>query len=89
MAVEQQKQQMSTVRQVTEVRGARSEQEPGKPGMYTFQLTLDNGAAEYIIVTTPEDASALLRMFQAGSNATFDMEKKLLKFGTLSVSAAQ
>jgi hypothetical protein len=87
MAVEQQKQQMSTVRQVTEVRGARAEQKPGEPGLYDFQLTLDNGAAEYIIVTTAEDASAMLRMFQAGSNATFDVEKKLLKVGTLSVSA--
>jgi hypothetical protein len=89
MAVDKQMQQMSTVRQVTEVRGARSEEKPGEPGMYSFQLTLDNGADEYIIVTQPEDASALLRMFQAGSAATFDKEKKLLKFGTLAVSAAQ
>ena len=78
-------QQMTRVRQVTEVRAAWTSKQPGQPGTYMFQLILDNGADEYIISTTPDDADTLLRMLERAGHMTFDTESKLLKFGTLTV----
>ena len=80
-------QQITKVRQVTEVRAAWTETTPGQSGNYAFQLVLDNGVDEYIISTTSQDADVLLRMFERSANVTFDRERKLLKFGPLSLSA--
>jgi hypothetical protein len=73
------------VRQVTHVQASWTEQERGESGAFTFQLILDNGAEEYVLRPSPEDAEMLLRLFKRSENATFDMERKVLMFGNLTV----
>lgn len=73
------------VRQVTHVQASWTEEERGEPGAFTFQLILDNGAEEYVLRPEAEDAAVLLELFARGSHATFDLERKVLMFGNLTV----
>lgn len=50
------------VRQNTHVQASWTEKERGGPGAFTFQLILDNGADEYVIRTTPEDADVRMQL---------------------------
>jgi hypothetical protein len=73
------------VRQVTNVQASWTEQERGEEGVFTVQLILDNGADEYILEVDADDLEPMLKLFAASSNATFDLERKVLMFGTLTV----
>lgn len=73
------------VRQVTHVQASWTEQERGAPGAFTLQLILDNGAAEYVLRPTAEDADVLVKLFARSSNAMFDADRKVLMFGNLAV----
>ena len=73
------------VRQVTHVQASWTEEERGGPGAFTLQLILDNGAEEYVLRPTAEDADVLVKLFARSANATFDMERKVLIFGNLAV----
>jgi hypothetical protein len=73
------------VRQVTHVQASWTEEERGGPGAFTLQLILDNGAEEYVLRPTAEDADVLVKLFARSANATFDMERKVLMFGNLAV----
>ncbi|MDQ3794386.1 MAG: hypothetical protein M3316_01685, partial [Actinomycetota bacterium] len=53
---EQQTEQAIKVRQVTEVHGNWSGQERGEHGKFSYQLILDDGAAEFVIRVTADDA---------------------------------
>jgi hypothetical protein len=74
------------VRQVTHVQASWSERERGEPGAFTFQLILDQGADEYVLRPSAEDAEVLLRLFQSSAGAMFDRARKLLMFSDLSIS---
>ena len=74
------------VRQVTHVQASWTEQERGEPGAFTVQLILDNGAAEYVLRPTAEDADVLVKLFARSANATFDVDRKVLMFGNLAVT---
>ena len=73
------------VRQVTHVQASWTEEERGAPGAFTLQLILDNGAAEYVLRPTAEDADLLVKLFARSSSAMFDAERKVVMFGNLAV----
>ena len=66
------------VRQVTNVHTNWSEQGEDTPGKLSFQFILDNGAAEYLIRPTAQDAKVLLKLVQASESLYFDTERQVL-----------
>lgn len=72
------------IRQVTNVQASWTEQERGEEGAFTLQLILDNGVEEYILRPDADDMDALLRLLKH-TPAVFDMERKVLIFGSVSV----
>ncbi len=80
---EQRTEQQIKVRQVTDYQASWTEEERGEPGSFTFQLILDNGAEEYVIRPTNEDADVLTDLFEQTGTIYFDMERKVLIFGPI------
>jgi hypothetical protein len=74
------------VRQVTEVHSNWNEEQRGEEGKFSFQLILDNGAEEYVIRPTNEDADVLVDLFEQTDTVYFDMERRVLIFGDISAS---
>ena len=72
------------VRQVTQVHANWNEEERGAEGKFSFQLILDNGAEEYVIRPTNEDADVLVDLFEQTDTIYFDMERGVLIFGDVS-----
>jgi hypothetical protein len=77
--------QQIQVRQVTHVQASWTEQERGAPGAFTLQLILDNGADEYVLRPSAEDADVLVKLLARSDNASFDLERKVLMFGNLTI----
>jgi hypothetical protein len=75
-----------TVRQVTHVQGSWTEQERGAPGAFTLQLILDHGADEDVLRPTAQDAQVLLQLLGRSERAVFDLERKVLIVGTLTLT---
>jgi hypothetical protein len=73
------------VRQVTHVQASWTEQERGAPGAFTLQLILDHGADEYVLRPTAEDADVLVKLLARSKSAAFDLERKVLIFGNLTI----
>ncbi len=73
------------VRQVTDVHANWSEQERGGPGKFSYQLVLDNGVEEYAIRPEAEDADVLIELFKQTGTIYFDLERKVLIFGSISL----
>jgi hypothetical protein len=73
------------VRKVTAWQPNWAENAPGEPGNYVFQLILDQGAEEYVLRLTEDDADNLFDWLSADSEVYFDMERKVLIFGTRSL----
>jgi hypothetical protein len=82
---EQQTRQAIKVRQVTQIHSNWNEEERGEPGKFSFQLILDNGAEEYVLRTTNEDSDVLVDLFERTGTIYFDLERKVLIFGDVSV----
>ena len=80
---EQHTEESIRVRQVTDVQISWSERGRGEPGAFTVQLILDNGAEEYVLRPTADDADVLLELFTRGEGATFDLDRKVLIFGNV------
>jgi hypothetical protein len=83
---EQQTEAAIKVRQVTEVHSNWNEELRGEEGKFSFQLILDNGAEEYVIRPTAEDADVLVDLFEQTDTIFFDMERRVLIFGDISAS---
>jgi hypothetical protein len=66
------------VRQVTDYQASWTERERGAPGAFTFQLILDNGAEEYVIRPTAEDAKVISKLLERSEALFFDMERRVL-----------
>jgi hypothetical protein len=49
------------------------------------QLILDNGAEEYAIRPPAEDSDVLMDLFSMSETVYFDLERKVLIFGTISL----
>jgi hypothetical protein len=75
---EQQTESAIKVRQVTEVHSNWNEEERGAPGKFSFQLILDDGAEEYVIRPTADDAKVILKLLERSENITFDLERRVL-----------
>ena len=73
------------IREVTQVQASWTEEERGTPGAFTLQLILDNGADEYVLRPTSEDADVLLKLIKRSGKAFFDLERKVLIFGNLTI----
>ena len=73
------------VRQVTHIQASWTEQDRGAPGALTLQLVLDHGADEYVLRPSAEDAQVLLQLAGRGKQVMFDMERKVLMFGSISI----
>jgi hypothetical protein len=73
------------VRQVTHVQASWTEEERGAPGAFTVQLILDHGADEYVLRPTADDTDVLVKLLARSSNATFDVDRKVLMFGNLTI----
>lgn len=73
------------VRQVTHVQASWTEQDRGGDGAFTLQLILDNGADEYVLRPTGEDAEVLLTLFKRADSAMFDLERKVVIFNNLAI----
>ena len=73
------------VRQVTHVQASWTEQDRGEAGAFPVQLILDHGADEYVLRPTAEDTDVLVKLLARSSNATFDIERKVLMFGNLAI----
>ena len=82
---EERTEQAIQVRQVTEVHSNWNEEERGEPGKFSFQLILDEGAEEYVIRPTNEDADVLMDLFEQIGTIYFDLERKVLIFGDVSL----
>jgi hypothetical protein len=83
--VDQQAEQRIVIREVTQVQASWTEQERGGPGAFTLQLILDNGADEYVLRPTAADADVLLKLIERSNKAVFDLERKVLIFGNVSI----
>jgi hypothetical protein len=75
---EQRTEQSIRVRQVTDVQASWTERERGAPGAFTFQLILDNGAEEYVLRPTADDAKVMLKLFKRSEAIYFDLDRKVL-----------
>ena len=80
---EQQTTEAIMVKQVTDVHTNWSAQEGGKHGKFSYQLILDDGAAEYVLRVTVDDAKVQRDRFQDADTVYFDMEREVLIFGEI------
>ncbi len=82
---EQQLRNRYRIRQVTNIQASWVEEERGEEGKFTLQLILDNGVDEYVLDVDSDDLEVMLRLFKISEHTTFDLERKVLMFGSLSV----
>jgi hypothetical protein len=85
-ASEQKTESQIQVRQVTSVQASWTETERGTPGAFTIQLILDEGADEYVLRPAAEDMEPLLLLIKRSETAMFDLDRKVLIFGRVSLS---
>ncbi|MBA3307400.1 MAG: hypothetical protein H0T04_01805 [Chloroflexi bacterium] len=83
--MEQQTEQRILIREVTQVQASWTEAERGAPGAFTLQLILDHGADEYVLRPTAEDSDVILKLIKRSDKAMFDLDRKVLIFGSISV----
>ena len=80
---EQQTESAIKIRQVTDVHANWSSQGPLEDGKFSYQLILDNGAQEALIMPTAQDAKALRDFFQDADSVYWDIENEVLIFGKI------
>ena len=61
--------------------------EAGRPGTWTLQLVLDEGAWEEVLTVDADDADNLQDMLSSASTVFFDVGRRTLMFGTTVVGA--
>ncbi|MEJ7752611.1 MAG: hypothetical protein WKF46_06655 [Candidatus Limnocylindrales bacterium] len=83
--MEQNTEQRILIREVTQVQASWTETERGAPGAFTLQLILDHGADEYVLRPTADDADVILKLIKRSDKAMFDLDRKVLIFGSISV----
>ena len=71
------------VRQVTDVHSNWSSQGPLENGKFSYQLILDNGAEEALIMPTADDAKVLRDLIHDADAIYWDIEKEVLIFGKI------
>ncbi|MBA3303728.1 MAG: hypothetical protein M3R01_13945 [Actinomycetota bacterium] len=56
--------------------------ETGQDGTYTLQLVLDQGAWEEVLTLSADDADNLQDLLSASEDVHYDIERRVLMFGT-------
>jgi hypothetical protein len=59
--------------------------EAGKPGTFTLQLVLDQGAWEEVVTVDAEDAEVLQGLLKRNKTVVYDIRRRMLAFGTTAV----
>ena len=77
------------VRQLTHYQFSWVAGEPGRPGTYTLQLVLDQGAWEEVLTVDPDDADNLQDLLTNTSDVHYDIERRVLMFGVTKVGSYQ
>jgi hypothetical protein len=75
--------QARSVRQVTDVHANWSSQGPLKNGKFSYQLILDNGAEEVLIMPTADDAKILRDLIHDADILYWDLDKEVFIFGKI------
>ena len=71
------------VRQITDVHANWSNQGPLESGKFSYQLILDNGAEEALIMPTSDDAKVLRDLIHDSEALYWDVEKEVIIFGKI------
>jgi hypothetical protein len=82
---EQATQSRYSVRQVTDYQASWREGKRGEPGVFTLQLILDKGVAEYVLDVDADDLDVMLALLKRADHAMFDLDRKVLMFENLDV----
>ena len=80
---EQNTEQSIKVRHVTDVHSNWSSQGELENGKFSYQLILDNGAEEVLIMPTADDAKLLRDFFHDADTVYFDTDKEVIIFGKI------
>ena len=80
---EQHTEQSIKVRQVTDVHANWSSQGPLEDGKFSYQLILDDGAQEALIMPTAGDAKVLRDLIHDADAVYWDTDKEVLIFGKI------
>lgn len=80
---ERQVQREYKVRQVTSYQASWMELERGDEGLFTVQLILDHGVAEYTLELDSDDVEGLLKLLARSKYTSFDLERKVLMFSNI------
>jgi len=80
---EQNTEQTIRVRQVTDVHSNWSYQGDLQNGKFSYQLILDNGAEEALIMPTADDAKLLRDLIHDADTIYWDLDKEVLVFGKI------
>jgi hypothetical protein len=80
---EQQTESAIKVRQVTDVHANWSSQGHHVDGKFSYQLILDNGAQEALIMPTAGDAKVLRNLIHDADAIYWDTDKEVLIFGKI------
>jgi len=72
------------IRQVTDVYANWSKQGDLQNGKFSYQLILDNGAQEVLLMPTPDDGKLLRDLIHDSDTLYWDTEKEILIFGKIS-----
>jgi hypothetical protein len=80
---EQHTEQTIRVRQVTDVHSNWSNQGPLEDGKFSYQLILDNGVEEALIMPTADDAKLLRDLIHDADTIYWDLDNEVLIFGKI------
>jgi hypothetical protein len=80
---EQNTEQSIRVRQVTDVHSNWSYQGDLQNGKFSYQLILDNGAQEALIMPTADDGKLLRDLIHDADTIYWDLDKEVLIFGKI------
>ncbi len=80
---EQQTESAIKIRQVTDVHANWSSQGPLEDGKFSYQLILDNGAQEALIMPTVDDAKVLRDLIHDADAIYWDADKEVIIFGKI------
>jgi hypothetical protein len=80
---EQNTEQQIQVRQVTDVHANWSNQGELEDGKFSYQLILDDGAEEAVIMPSPESAEVLRDLIKDADTLYWDKTNEVLIFGTI------
>ena len=80
---EQNTEQTVMVRQVTDVHSNWSNQGALETGKFSYQLILDDGAEEAVILPSPESAEVLEELIQDAETLYWDTQNQVLIFSKL------